>query len=334
MTYNYIPNLSEHEDSPVTILKGKAYYPGCDEQGLYLIKSRHAGWGKVSHIEMVKKETWPLPNRIDLRYVTMDDGCCYALDTPIDDVRAEELWQNEQQEHPDEPFKYFVVGAGPHGIVAVWLRSNKRAVLLQSFQAEIAQKDQEEEDRFGWINDMKMPGAMKKEEIERDMKQYCYRYVALEEYWDTESEWWKAYKDDDLYYDDLDIDSIEDHRTDGTFDYFGGEEQLAFHTTAKPKRITVKWHAGKTEYFAHFWLDDHGMNVFFNMFYKAQPEAKADFLLRLDPERQAYQLALYTEGMEHEIIIPWHAYQLIVFRDKREHYRSANFTREENAWNW
>ena len=334
MSYNYIPNLSEHQDSPVQIQKGKFFYPGCDENGLYLIKSKNIGWGVVSRVEMIKEETWPMPNRLNLRYVTMDDGCCYDIDTPLDDTRADELWQAEQKEHPTDPFKYYVVGAGPHGGVAVWLRGNKHSVLLHWLHAEEAKKNDMEENAYGWISDMKMPGAMTKKQIEDDMRQFCYRYVALEEYWDEFSRSWKAYPDDDLYYDDLDIDSIEDHRTDGTFDYFGGEEQLAFHTTAKPIRITVKWHAGKTEYFAHFWLYKHLITAYFNMFFDANPDAKANLLLRLDPISKTYQLALNVEGTKQEIVIPWHAYQFIVFRDNYEDCRSKNFSKDENAWNW
>ena len=159
--------------------------------------------------------------------------------------------------------------------------------------------------------------------------------MACEEHWDWETLKWIEYDDKDPYYDDLDVDSIEDHRTDGTFNYLkGDDDQQHFHTAGKPQRITVKWHAGDTEYMAHFWLSKLMITAFFNYFFQKSPDSQADLLLRLDPEQQAYQLALRSENHPKAYIIPWNAYQLIVFKDGTEHFMSQNYQLEDGQWSW
>ena len=334
MTYNYSVFNSCFESYNIQILKGNLYYPGCDEEGLYLVPSRDGGWGTAKVFIELKPDLWPLPNRLEMRYQTECDGIIYAIDTPLDDKRAEELWLQQQTAFPLFPFINVLVGTAPHGGVAIWLCGLKKSVLLHWFHAEEAVLSEVEEKAYGWMKEFKNPLIISQEEVEEKMRQYCYRYVALEEYFDTESKWWKEYEDTDPYYDDLDLDAIEDKRTDGTFNYLGGQEQEQYHTTGKPERITVKWHAGPTEYLAHFWINETTLINFFQSFYKPDPNGKADLLIRLDPDKNIYSLALKGDMHDYEYFFPWKTYQLIVFRDGTEHFRSMNFNKADDAWRW
>ena len=57
-------------------------------------------------------------------------------------------------------------------------------------------------------------------------------------------------------------------------------------------------------------------------------------MLRLDPDNQAYQLALRGNDNPQPFIIPWYAYQLIVFKNGEEHFTSPNYILEDGQWSW
>ncbi len=341
-TYIYRPFCSKIPYCPVVITKGKLHYEGepeaedPEDMGLSLVASScEDGWGYIKNMDIFTKETFPMPNRLSLRYITMNDGRCYALETDLDAGRADELWQKQEQGHPNQAFGSYVIGTAPFGGVAIWLRGRERSVLIHWLKADEVPMNLIEKYRYGWTLEAEGTEVISREELEDNMKQYSYRYVALEEYWDNEKKSWVEYSDDDMYYDDLDLDSVEDHRTDGTFNYIKGEEsQLKYHTAGKPFRITVRWHAGPTEYFAHIWFVNVYINQIFNAYFSDKQDNQTDILLRLDPDHQAYQLALKGTEDSKPFIIPWFTYQLIVFKDGEEHFTSPNYILEDGQWSW
>ena len=340
-TYSFWPLTSRIPNSSISIMRGRLYcdFPEDSDaniKGLPLVASKNNdGWGCVNNLDLMTNEAWSMPSWLELRYVTRDDGHCYAIDTALDDEKAALLWEEQLKKFPREPFMNYIVGTAPFGGIAVWLRGRSRSILLHWLKAEEVELDEIEQALFGWIREGEGYEVISRKELENDMRQFTYRYVACEEHWDWEALKWKVYDDEDPYYDDLDVDSIEDHRTDGTFNYIrGDEDQQRFHTAGKPDRITVRWHTGKTEYLAHFWLSKYMVTAFFNHFFKDEPELKADILLRLDPEQQAYQLALNSENSPKPYIIPWDAYQLIVFKDGVEHFKSPNYQLADGEWSW
>ncbi len=341
-TFSYRPFNSKIEFCSIVMIHGKLHYEGEPkkkdplDEGLSLVASTcNDGWGYVKNLDVMTDEEWPMPNRLTLRYITKNDGRCYAIDTPLDDALATELWQKQQQEHPNDPFKDYVVGTAPFGVIAIWLRGRTCSVLLHQFRAVEVELNELEQIYYGGFRKTGESEIISKKELEDNMRQFSYRYVALEEHWDWDSMSWVEYEDDDPFYDDLDIDSVEDQRADGSFNHIRGDEnQLKYHTAGKPFRITIRWHAGPTEYMAHFWLTDFLFTRFFNEFFEKQPDTKPDFILRLDPQKQVYQLALKGDKNKSDFVFPMGTYQLIVFKDGEEHYTSPNYFLEDGQWSW
>ena len=81
-------------------------------------------------------------------------------------------------------------------------------------------------------------------------------------------------------------------------------------------------------------MDENLKIDLFRRFYGAHPETKADFIIRIDPENKKYELALYRQGLKEPVVIPESAYQMIVFKNKFEDYRSANYNQPRGAWIW
>lgn len=340
--YEYIPFTSRVENCIIKILHGRLHYEGepskdnPEEQGLVLIPSTcNDGWGQVKNHDIMVSDGYAMPYRLSLRYLTMNDGKLYEINIPLDENRASELWDLQLTNHPKDPFHDYVVGTGPFGIIAIWLRGHTRSVLFDTLHAKETTFNEAEQFYYGWIRNNGSFEVISRDELENKMQQLCYRYVALEEYFDDNTGNWIEYEDFDPYYDNLDLDSIEDLCTDGTFNYIRGDEnQLIFHKAGKPQRITIRWHAGRTEYMAHFWITEFLVRVVFDSFIQDNSDIKFDILLRLDPDSQTYDLALRNEEKTREITFPRDTYQLIVFKDGVEHYKSPNYHLEKGQWSW
>jgi len=158
------------------------------------------------------------------------------------------------------------------------------------------------------------------------MKLFTYRYQAVFAHC---YEGAKA-TDTPLY----ELDYIEEALFDGTHDKLHDGGLMRYHEAGKPKKLAVKWHAGKKEWTAYFWFEDEEIRHVFDRFYGVYPDAKADFIVRIDPVKDKYELALYCSGLDEPLVIPEKTYQLLVFRNKFECFRSENYAQERGAWIW
>lgn len=150
------------------------------------------------------------------------------------------------------------------------------------------------------------------------MQQFCYRYEI-------------QYTGDDQ---NQILDLLHESLFDGTHDKLSNGELLKHHQAGKPKKLALKWHIGKSEYSAYFWFEEEPIREVFDKFYGAHPDTKSDFIIRIDAENRKYELALYRFGLKEPQIIPQDVYQLLVFKNKFEDYRSNNYNQERGAWIW
>lgn len=162
-------------------------------------------------------------------------------------------------------------------------------------------------------------------------KQYCYRYSILYDVFSPNDNTWNKSKKDyvipQYYY-------IDQLLFDGTHNKLHDDSLLKYHQAGKPKKLAIKWHIGKSEYSAYFWFEEEPIREVFDKFYGAHPNTKTDFIIRIDAENRKYELALYRYGLKEPQIIPENVYQLLVFKNKFEDYRSNNYNQERGAWIW
>lgn len=161
------------------------------------------------------------------------------------------------------------------------------------------------------------------------LKQYIYRYIALFERWNGTR--WKENTEDDRK---ASIAYITDKCYDGKIHKSENEYLLKFHQAGKPRKLAVRWHIGKAEYAAYFWFGEEGIRTTFERFYGIHPDTKADFLIRIDSVNNKYELALYRYGLREPQVISEDTYQMIVFKNKFECYRSENYDQPRGAWTW
>jgi hypothetical protein len=164
------------------------------------------------------------------------------------------------------------------------------------------------------------------------MKQFTYRYQIGFGQWDEDKKEWIPY--DDKNNQDTEFDYIDEALFDGTHDKLHDGGLMNYHEAGKPKKLAVQWHIGKSEYTAYFWFEDEEIRAVFDRFYGTHPETKTDLMIRIDTEKKKFELALYRYGLKEPQVISESAYQLIVFKNKFEYYKSENYAQEKGAWIW
>lgn len=97
-----------------------------------------------------------------------------------------------------------------------------------------------------------------------------------------------------------------------------------------PKRLSLHNHA----FSIYYWFEFESLKSVFERFYGAHPDTKAEFIIRIDVLTNRYELSLFRQGLKEPVVIPESAYQLIVFKNKFEDYRSENYNQPRGAWIW
>lgn len=328
-TYDYRAFCSKYPESLIGIMNAYLYY-GDEGERMVAFKDTEGGWGGVKPLVYITNDKHPLPSKLKARYHSTLERKSYEIDYDLDKDRTEELWKKHTEAYPDSPFNKVCIGFAPYGCVALWLRSDKNQILMEMLDAtEVELSEREHAVYDGPDRYDKSTAADIKARFEANMRQYPYRYVALEEYFDGKR--WREYSSDDERYEALDFIGVEDKRTDGTFDFTDGADVLRYHKAGMPERITVKWNEDGYQYLAHFWLDTHYLNKYFEGFFESFPDEKADLLIRIDPHAGRYEVAMGANDLVPKPLI---GTQYIVLRDLREIARSEDFFEEDDAWAW
>lgn len=297
-------------------------------------------WGKAtSCIELENEE---LPQSIEISYLSVIEKSFYYLQIPLNFDLNRIIEDNTE--------KTLIVGMSPYGGVAVWYGGKIKSMLVCWEKGELTEVDMEDfapmNTNIGmkeycdfYINNdsivkenLKTNGLPPRNLFDKYMQQFTYRYQPLFEKWDDGEEVkWQKYKEDEL---SPEFEYIDESLYDGTHDKLHDGGLMKYHQAGKPKKLRVEWHIGKSEYSAYFWFEDERIREVFDKFYGAHPETKTDFIIRIDAEKRKYELALYRYGLKEPQVIPEDVYQLLVFKNKFEDYRSDNYNQERGAWIW
>lgn len=226
------------------------------------------------------------------------------------------------------------LAVSPYGHVCLWISIPEKAILLKSAMCAPLREDKIDKDwqfkaymlayiNKGWesnITDSKISNLL--QNFTKYTKQYLYKYHILRKGNDINSE------DSEIQY------NLSDCLTDASFDKLKDNALFNYHKAAVPEKIAICLSDRNKEYRIYLWTNTELMVEFFEKFYGAHPETKADFIIGIDTEKREYKLALFRQGLKAPMAIPEEAYQLIVFKNKFEDFRSENYDRPAGAWIW
>ena len=133
---------------------------------------------------------------------------------------------------------------------------------------------------------------------------------------------------------EIDLQCIKEMLRDRAILKLDEDKIFEYQNAAVPYKISFDFLMADDEFQGCFWFENYLLIEQFSRFYGAHPETKTDFIIGIDAENKKYELALYRQGLKEPVVIPESAYQLIVFKNKFEDYRSENYNQPRGAWIW
>ena len=299
-------------------------------------------WGEILTTVVSFRDTYPMPKKLDLVWLSLIEKKFYVVEAELPSLFMENKWKMED-ENGNSLFSHIVIGMAPYGQVAIWLSGFKKSILLEWIQGEETSVEisdyipyysgQRIED---YCNSIVGEDVIRKTKLpsrhlfDKYMQQFTYRYMIEFAHWNKDREIWQNNNEEIQ----SEFNYIEETLFDGTHDKLHNDVLMQYHQAGKPHKIYVQWKINKTEYTAQFYLNDEDICNIFDRFYGAHPETKTDFMIRIDSEKNKYELALYRYGLKEPQVISESTYQLLVFKNKFEYYRSENYNQPKGAWIW
>lgn len=306
-------------------------------------------WGEVLSTMLLLRDDYPIPKVLSLVYLSLVEKKFYGIEAALPDKEIEEQWAHVDDRTNEVMFSHIVIGMAPYGKVAIWVRGFNKSMLvgwLQANEVDVEMADFLPNNPSVTLSDycsvyisndsrvkdnLAKNGLPSRNLFDNYMKQFSYRYLVFFEQWKKDEEMWENYAESE----NVPIfDYIEESLYDGTHDKLHDGGLMKYHQAGKPKKLRLDWHIGKSTYSAYFWFEGERMRDVFDRFYGAHPETKTDFIIRIDAEKRKYELTLYRYGLKEPQVIPEDVYQLLVFKNKFEDYRSENYDQKRGAWIW
>lgn len=314
-------------------------------------------WGETQSNVIPLRDRTPLPEAMNIFWLSVTERKLYSAILPLP---IELMKKGMQEVNPTtgEPlFSHIVIGMAPYGGITCWLRGSTKSISFlfekaneiegyEEIVKEITRSSSIDEvcdfyidNDEGVKTNLEQNGLPARDLFDRYMQQFCYRYLVMFERWDEDEERWVK---PELGVEGQPVDGkplpefdfIEEALWDGTHDKLHDGGLMSYHQAGKPKKLALEWHVKKSQYSAYLWFEDELIRAAFEKFYGAHRDTKVDFIIRIDPEKNKYELALYRYGLQEPVVISEDAYQIIVFKSKFEYYRSENYDQPRGAWIW
>lgn len=299
-------------------------------------------WGNALSTSITIRENYPIPYKLNIAWISLVENKIYEADVLLPKSEMERKWALASNMFL---FSHIVVGMAPYGKIAIWNYGDRKSLLIRwttgkdtkfNIKGLIQCDDIESYCKTLIKNSLaeknwERNGLPPRNLYDKYMQQFVYRYLPIYEQYDANKKEWQKYKEDEQT---PEFEYIEEALFDGTHDKLHDDGLLKYHEAGKPKKLAVKWHIKKSEYTAYFWFEDEKICAIYDKFYGAHPDTKTDFIIRIDAEKKKYELALFRYGLKEPQMIPESTYQLLVFKNGFEDYRSDNYSQARGAWIW
>ena len=301
-------------------------------------------WGESENQAIPFQDESLLPENLSACWLSLTEGKFYLVNESLDNHKIEELYKKLSEISDSEVS--FVIGLGHGGFCTLWIRNSVKSIKIGSFWGEETDLPMEEflpagpafsvEDYCGIM--LKQAGTrseMSANEIDRVQKNrdrlYNYRIVVD---FEDERKNEDAKETDTSKLPKAEIEALNISCVDGSFDKSDTEGLLKSHEASKPGKIMVAWKEGKSQYRAYFRFDEERLSEIFDRFYGAHRETKSDFILRLDARDKKFGILLYRMGLKEPMELTEDTFELIVFKNKFEYYKSDNYSQPIGTWVW
>lgn len=319
VTFNGI-DISAHYDFPMEIYFCIVYTSqGASETVMPRYPFRN-GWG-CSNVETCRvNQTNNEYVRLKIAWLSLSEHKFFLCDDQLTSLRSN---------YCDQKFDKLLVGLATNGNIVLWGKSEDKSIILTKLKGQEIEMTLEEFLGFSSTYSIEeycrlRMGASNERSNSIDffkilMRQYNFKFKIISE--------------DVLAQNENITSMLRILSFDGCYDKTNSCQMKNFGMRGVPTIISLKYDLNKAERLITFFLNEDIL-LFFTHFYGAHPETKTDFIIRIDAENKKYELALYRQGLKEPVVIPESAYQLIVFKNKFEDYRSENYNQPRGAWIW
>jgi hypothetical protein len=347
--FNYLVSGTAPELYPAHLFFGLLWVGEDDSVEIPMRYPFQGPWGEPISNRLMEREQFPAPFLLDMVWLSPVEQVFYSLYERLPVEILEDLL-SETDEKTGQPIcSHLVVGMAPSGIVALWAYGLKKSTLVRCWRGEPVHVEMS--DFLPMNPDMpleefcsdtlrNLPEVQENQEqngfppvdlYENYMRQYRYRYQVLFGKWDEEEETWTEYGEEEAV---PELDSLKEALFDGSFDKTNDGRLMAYHEAGKPQKLALEWHVRKWVYEAYFWFLDEGIRAGFDSVCGEEPDQETDLIVRIDPSQDKVEVSLNREGMEEPYVLPEEAYELIIFRNRLESFRSENYGQGTGAWIW
>ena len=288
-------------------------------------KIYRGNWGNFSTIIIPNRESYSAPLTLYISYYSVNEDTHYINEINFEETgltsKIDKFYQGSSNE------RRLIFGIAPFGKIIIWsLDIEKQEIVYISNSKRI------EESSMGLTYDVKsiINYDSIKDKISNHsknyydilLKHYSYRYVIEFTNGNILSNEYNLKK---IYYTSFNGSFYRDDNL---------ETKVNYSSKGLVSRLSLYFCKQKAEFIAHVFFDLPQIVNVFNKFYGNHIDTKTDFIIRIDAENKKYELALYRQGLKEPVVIPESAYQLIVFKNKFEDYRSENYNQPRGAWIW
>lgn len=329
---NYQVSGTALSDYPVELAYGLIYV----NDGILEIPMRHPfnqGWGKFESFMITDTPPESYPLAIEICYLSIAERKFYEAQMVFPDELFPLMWESDME--------FITFGMGPSGRMAMWLSGEKKCILLADITAPEVDMDLSDLPQFNpamsveeFCSQFDGVGRGNAEDAKHRLDPYMkqYRYKLIIDLPSSQGESEKSGNSGDHL--EVKVGWIDIALYDGSYDKTNNDRLFQYHDGGIPDKVRLTLEQGKTEWQINLWFEDSVLSKIFERFYGAHTETKTDFIIRIDAENKKYELALYRQGLKEPVVIPESAYQLIVFKNKFEDYRSENYNQPHGAWIW
>jgi hypothetical protein len=137
--FEWLASNSAPAGAPMSIRAGAFFYAGGGS--LYIPPATlHEGWGTAGSIHLVGEDTKPLPDRVEVTFMSYLENRLYSGSFPLPHAQIVTLFQEGYRsflgDSDWQTYNKIVVGVAPGGVVAVWVSGVERQVEVFFGQAK------------------------------------------------------------------------------------------------------------------------------------------------------------------------------------------------------
>ncbi|MFD0864183.1 DUF2931 family protein [Sungkyunkwania multivorans] len=152
--FEWRPSVSAPKIYPIQIHKGFLYGP--DGNAIQIPRGRIVknGWGKTGASFVIGEDIKPVPNRLEVTWLSLSENQFYAGSF---ELPAERMVQNFEttfidQRDKEDAYNSIVIGLAPGGMVSVWMRGPSKSIEVANFKAAVTDIPMEEFNPLGTQN--------------------------------------------------------------------------------------------------------------------------------------------------------------------------------------